>query len=81
MPINVEEYQRLKKKSETAKSEVSRAEGAIENQMEKLKKEFNCQTVEEAEAMLVELEGKEKELSEEFERKLDEFKQKWGDRL
>ena len=79
--INIEEYQKLKKKSENAKADVARAEGALEQQMQKLKEEFDCETIEEAQKMLRNLEKQEKKAEEEYEKELTKFKEKWKDEL
>lgn len=79
--INLEEYQQLKRKSEKAKSDVARAEGALEQQMKKLKDDFNCDSIVEAEELLTQFENEEKQAEEQYEKELSMFKDKWDDKF
>lgn len=75
--IDLEEFQDLKKKAERAKSEADRAEGALEQQMAKLKADFECDSVEQAEEVLSKLKREEKEIEADYEEKLVELRAKW----
>ncbi len=79
--IDLDEYQTLKRKAEKAKSDVARAEGALEQQMKSLKDEFDCESIEDAEKMLKDLEKKESVAETKYNKELEEFKNKWEDKL
>jgi predicted RNase H-like nuclease (RuvC/YqgF family) len=65
--MKIADFEKLKEKIEESKARRSRAEGALEQAMERLKKEFGCSTIEEAEAKIetlnAELDNDEAELS------------------
>jgi len=75
--MDVEEYQTLKRCVETAQQDLNKAEGALTQLMNQLKKEFNCSTIEQAEKKLKELEKKQKQLEIEFNKQIKQFKEKW----
>lgn len=79
--IDINEYQELKQKSEQAKADVARAEGALEQQMSKLQEEFDCNTIEKAETLLKALETEEKKSENVYNKELEKFKEKWDDKL
>ncbi len=79
--IDLNEYQALQRKSEKSKSDVARAEGALEQQMKKLKNDFGCESIEDAEYLLGTLEKQEEKAERQYEKELDSFKEKWGDQL
>ncbi len=81
MTIDLNEYQTLQRKSEKSKSDVARAEGALEQQMKKLKNDFGCESIEDAESLLGTLEEQEEKAERQYEKELDIFKEKWGDQL
>jgi len=53
--MKIEEFDALRKKIEDAKAKKARAEGALEESMNRLLKDFKCKTIEEADAKLIEL--------------------------
>ena len=79
MAINVEQYQKLKKRAEQAKSDADRAEGVLSEQKKKLKAEFNVDTIEAAQELLEKLTVEEKEAEEKYDEELAAFQEKWGD--
>jgi len=81
MTINVEEYQKLRTKASEIKSEIDRAQGTLATLMKSLKTEFDCDSVEEAEAALATMEKELKEAEETYESEMKKFKEKYGDLL
>lgn len=77
MSITEEQYRKLKREVEEAKSEADRAKGALEHLMKRLKEEFKCDTLKEAKALLAELEGKETKALKIFEQLMEEYEEKW----
>ncbi len=75
--MDLDEYRQLKEEIEQLRRRADRAAGAKENILTQLHKEFNCNSVEQAEEMLVkeqrELEKKEKKL----EKMMQEYREKW----
>lgn len=81
MTIDIEEFDRIKKKVAKAKTDHDRAQGAYDEQMKKLKEEFGVDTIEDAEKLLVDLEKEEKQFEEEYNEAKKEFEEKWGDKI
>lgn len=81
MSIDLDEYQSLKRKSEKAKADFARAEGALGQQMKKLKDDFDCASVEAAEKLLKSLEKEEEKAEQKYNEELESFKEKWGEEL
>lgn len=81
MSINLEEYNRIKKAADDRRKEVDQAEGAYNQLLKDLKEEFGCDSIEAAEAKLVELEVQEKAAEEAYQTELTTYKEKWGDLL
>ena len=79
--ISVDEFKRLQTKVESVKKEVSQAEGALAEQMKRMKKEFGCSTLEEAETKLESLVKKAKKAEEKHISIRDDFMEKWGKEL
>jgi hypothetical protein len=81
MPIDLIEYNRLKRRAEELRSQADKAQGGLEQHMRKLKTEFNCDSVEQAEKILEELKSEQNELETSYTKALAEFKKKWKDQL
>ena len=75
----IDELTRLRQKAETLKSEADRAAGALAQVMQRLKIEFGCETLEQAEAKLKTIEKDTAEAEAEFTEALDEFKRRYPD--
>lgn len=74
-------FNKIKEDIENAQEKANKAEGALEQVMLSLKKDFKCNTLEEAQAKLKQM-GKELEASkEEFDEALEDFETKWSDKL
>jgi len=78
--VSLEEFKRLKTKVENAKREADRAEGAYEAAMKRLG-ELGFEDVEHANARLAELRDELNTAEEEYQNKLDEFNEKWEEKL
>ena len=61
-----------------AKSDLAKAEGSIETHMARLKDEYNLDSVEDAEAMLEELEGVITNLEADIKSKLEKLEEIYG---
>ena len=79
--MDIAEFDDLKKKVEKSKKAVSRAEGILQEKMERLKEDYNCDTVQEAEDKLAGLEVEVVKLQGEFDTKSEKFMDKWGEQL
>jgi hypothetical protein len=80
MTVSVEEYRKLKSKVDERKAAASRAEGAYDEAVRRLR-EAGCSSVEEAEAKLKQLKAEEVEAEKAYEAEMLKFKEKWGNRL
>lgn len=81
MPIDQDQYQKLQKAAEVAKNDHARAQGQLESSMQNLADNFECDTIEEAEALAERLTKKAAKLEKAYEEKRDAFEKKWEDRL
>ena len=81
MAINLKEYDDLKSKIEKLKSNADRAEGALEQHMENLKEGFDCSSVKEAKALIKDMTEKQESVETAYDVALEEFKEKWEDKL
>jgi len=76
---NLKRYMELKRRTEQAQQEADRAEGALEQIRKQLKKEFDCDTLEEAKKKLRLLEKQSQKAEVEFGNLMDKFEQEWPD--
>ena len=72
--IDEEEYQALVRDAEDKQRRYARAEGGMEQIKKELHDQFGCDTVEEADEMIADLERKERKLTAEARRLMDEYK-------
>lgn len=77
--IDLDKYEALRKRKREAEQEKAKAEGRLEQLMERLQTEFGCKTVKQAKAMLASLESEEAKLEAEFNEALAEFEKEFGD--
>lgn len=77
MPIDLDEFRRLKKNLDTMQRDYDQAKGATDQLRKQLKDEFNCATDKEAKKLLVELEKEEQQLEEEFNEEMAGLKIKY----
>lgn len=80
MAVSLDEYRKLKEKVEERKTRASRAEGAWEEAMKRLR-EVGCSSIEGAEEMLVQLKTEQDAAERAYEEELRKFKEKWGNKL
>jgi len=71
----------LKKKVEILKSDRDKAKGALDSALKQLKKEFDCDSLEDAEVLFKKLLRESEEAEKEFQRTYEKFMEKWGDKL
>ena len=81
MTIALDDFYRLKSKVEKLKLTSERAKGALQEITDRLLEEFNCSTVEEAEALFESLRDKELVLSKKYTAAKLAFEQEWADKL
>ncbi|HPT36512.1 MAG TPA: hypothetical protein PK309_08300 [Bacillota bacterium] len=78
MPTPVERYERLKAQADELERKISRAEGALEQTMQRLQSEYGCKTLGEAQRKLKQLKAEAEQSAAEFEQAADEFETKWS---
>jgi predicted nucleic acid-binding Zn-ribbon protein len=81
MTIDINEFNHLRQKVQKLQRDADKAEGALNEQLKHLKEEFDCDSIEEAEAYLVELEKKVAAAEKIYRKELKEFRKQWGDKL
>ncbi len=81
MTIDVAEYQKLKAKVDCARAAADKATGALDQMKAELKKEFDCNSLDDAVHLLKDLELKEKAIMKEYEEELADFESRWAEYL
>ena len=74
---NLDKYLKLKKKVELAQQQADQAKGALQEIMKQLKKEFGCNTLQEAKKKLKQLERQKKSSKKEFDEAVEKFEEDW----
>ena len=77
----LKKYTRLKKDVEVARQRADREQGALDQLMKTLKKDFDCTTLKQAQKKLKNLQEQEVEAKEEFMEAMEEFEEKWEEKL
>ena len=77
---DIENFVRLKENVEQKRQEISRAEGALEQELKRLK-DFDCKTLDDAKELLDQLFKQTDEQKEAFEKAFKKFKDKYEDKL
>lgn len=73
----LKKYMELKRKVEQAQQKADKAEGALEQVMKQLKKDFDCPTIRDAKKKWSLLKKQEEKMKGTFEEALEEFERKW----
>lgn len=79
--IDATEYQTLKTAARRVKTEIDQAKGTLSALMGNLKKDFDCDTVEEAETLLESMKVSLTESEEAYKKEVTAFKTAYGDLL
>lgn len=78
---DLEKYLQIKKEAEQAEREAARAEGALHQTLQGLRKAYDCKTIEDAEKMLKDLKRKRDEAKTLFDKQMRLFEKKWKGRV
>lgn len=78
---SLNKYIQIKKRVEEARQKASKAEGALEQVMQRLKSEFSCPTLEVAKKRLKTLERKEETIKDRFDEAVEAFEDNWPEAL
>lgn len=81
MTIDVDDFDRLRKRVDQLKSERDRARGALDGLRKRLKEEFGCDTSDEAREKLKRMQVRRDKLEKRFAAELAKFEESWGERL
>lgn len=76
--ISAIEYNKLKAAVDKASEAATRAEGAFDQALKQLKKEFEVEDLDAAKALLVKLKQEEAEALQKFEAKFEKFNEDFG---
>lgn len=76
--ITVEEIQEIKRKAEQKRREVERAKGSLEQLMEILRKDYECDTIEQANDKLEKLKEKGQQISDKIEKMKSRVVELWN---
>ena len=77
----LEKYTRLKKDVEVSQQRKDRSQGALDQLMKNLEKDFDCTSLKQAQKKLTNLQKREEETKEEFEEAMEDFEEKWEEKL
>ena len=75
--ITEDQYRKLKKEVENARTESERAKGALEQLLKTLRTEFECEGLKEATVVLRELKEKRDKAHKKLEQALKDYADKW----
>ena len=78
---DLERYLQLKSQVESAKQQADKAEGALESELKQMKKDFGCDTIEDAKRQLRQYKVKRDKIKAKFDREMERFEKKWKDKL
>lgn len=79
--MDIDRYKKLKADVDRSRRDADRAEGAFNQLMARLKKEFGCDTLEQAEVELAKRKKERDESGERFTEKLADFEETYGEML
>lgn len=72
-----EQYYRLKEKVDQSRIQAERARGALDQLTTQLKKEFDCDNIEEARRLLKEVQAKVKKARDTFNQQMEQYQKRW----
>lgn len=78
MTFNLDEFWTLKRRADRLRQKAAEAEGTRKEILRRLKEEFGCASLEEAKAMLAELQEKERKLGAKYTKLFKDFREKWS---
>ena len=79
--IDLKEFQRLKNKVTELQRDADKAEGALAEQMKRLKDEYGCESLERAEGLLAELTEEQEAAEKQYAKASTKFEKRWGEEL
>lgn len=79
--MDLKRYQTLKRQLEDLQKEISKAEGGLEQLYSRVKKDFGCDSLEDAKKLLSTKLKQGKTLEENAEQQLERFENKWESKL
>ena len=79
--MDLDRFRELKEKADRLRKRRDQAEGALEQSLALLKKNFGVGSLDEARKKLETLEAEKIEAEEEAEQALEKFEKKWGEKL
>lgn len=81
MTIDLKEFQRLTEEVGRLQREADKAAGAYDEQMRRLKDEFDCDSIAEAKELLTELESEVTTAEKAYGKAVKKFEKEWADVL
>lgn len=78
MASELHRFHKLKKQVAALQRKTDKAQGALDTVMERLRREFGCSTLEDAEKLLRKLREQERKASSTFKAKRRRFEKKWS---
>lgn len=81
MTISEREFANLREQAERARAAKHRAKGKLEAAMARLKEDYDCDTLEQAEALLATLEAEADAAETAYDLAVAKFKEDWADAM
>ena len=81
MNDDIKRYTQIKEALKTSQTRLAQAQGARDVILKDLKKQFGCSTLKEAQEKLELLKKQQTTANKQFQEALDNFEEKWGDKL
>ena len=78
--MNLDDYLVLKEEAETLERDLSRAEGALGQLLDRLRREHDVKSLKEAESKLAGLERRRDRVAARFDKEMKTFNKKWKDK-
>lgn len=75
--IAMDDFEQLKRQVADITQKRDKAAGALQQVMRQIKKEFGCETLEDAESKLIDLQRKERAAAETYTKKKTKFEKRW----
>lgn len=75
--MNEDQFRRIQREVTDAKADADRAQGALDQLIERLKQEFDCDDLKAAKKLLLELRTKRDAAEESFQKAIKDYERKW----
>jgi hypothetical protein len=79
--MDIQRYDRLKRRVEQLEREQAKAEGMLEQVMSQLEEKYGCKTIRQAEKLAIKLAEEAEQVEDEYHEALEKFETQWAQLL